>query len=159
MLTKHWQIVGALVTLVTLIAGCTTNPTATPPPTHTPAPAGLSQIVLLADHSLGGLSSDTKTTTIDTLAGTFLIERTSADPVKGVLSEDDFEALAALIAEVSFFDLEANYIPDDGTCCDLIAYTVTVTQNGQTYSVRASDSNMPDGFRRLLGRILTLTES
>ena len=128
-----------------------------PTPTATPQPTGPTQIVLVADGSLGGLVAYLRTTTIDMKTGAFTVESASAEPVTGSVPAADREALAALVEETGFLDYEADYIPIDGTCCDLVAYTVTVTVGGESHSVRASDENMPEGFRTLLSRIQALT--
>lgn len=157
MQVRWWHIFVALTGVLCVAAACSGSPTATPPPTETPAPAGLTTITLREDSSLGGLSTNMKTTTIDAQTGAFVIEATNADPVEGAISAEDLATLAALIEETEFFSFDADYIPSDGTCCDLVAYIIAITRDGETYSVRASNENMPDGFRTLLGRIQALT--
>lgn len=158
MRSRLWQVAGWLAALAGMIAGCASSPTATPEPTAAPAPAGVTEIVLTADSALGGLSATVVTTTFHVEAGTFTIESTEDGVVReGAVDPGALAAVTALVDEVGFFDLETNYIPEDGTCCDLIAYVITVTKDGQTHSVRASNENMPDGFRTLLRQLQALT--
>lgn len=139
----------------TLTPTRTIVPTETPTPTEAPmsAPADFTQVVLIEESTLGGINA---TLTIDVDAGTLALEKKDADPVEGELAAGQVEALAALIDEVSFFDFEEDYIPANGTCCDFVYYNIAVTRGGETFNVRASNENMPDGFRAVLTYIQDL---
>ncbi|MBN1287308.1 MAG: hypothetical protein JXB47_18050 [Anaerolineae bacterium] len=136
-----------LPVLALLVVGCA------PTPTDTPQPEGITRIVLSKESVGLGDSTVVYMLTIDPAAGTFELETKDKDPAAGEISAGSVDELSALLDEVGFYEFDADYIPPDGSCCDLIYYTIAITKDGQTFSVRGSDSESPEGYLDVLVHI------
>lgn len=69
----------------------------------------------------------------------------------GSLTPVQVEALGDAAADAGFFDLDAEYLPED-RCCDRFTYELTITQGGRTHTVTTIDAaDAPDGLFALIG--------
>jgi hypothetical protein len=141
---KQYLLVLVLLTVLAA-TGCDSDK-ATPTPTPIAIVPELSEVVLFEEQI--GLSDPVVvyTLTLDFKAGTYILETEDAEPVEGELTDGQIGRITALLDEVGFYEFDEDYIPEDGSCCDFVYYTIQVTRDGETYSVRGSDTENPEGF-------------
>ena len=69
----------------------------------------------------------------------------------GRISDADLAALRAAITAAGFFDLDAEYLPDD-TCCDRFTYVLSLTVADRTNTVTTIDAaEAPQTLFALIG--------
>ena len=78
------------------------------------------------------------------------------DGYVGTVSAADRARLAAAVEAAGFFDLDAEYLPED-QCCDRFVYVVTITQGAVTHTVTTIDAaEAPESLFVLIGTFLDL---
>lgn len=137
-----------LVLVILASFGCEPVPTATPEPV-----GGVTKIVLSKESVGLGDPTVTYTLTLDAETGTFVLEEQDVDSVEGEVEAETLENLITQLDEVGFYEFEEDYIPADGSCCDLVYYTIAVTKDDEIYQVRGSESERPEGFLDVLASI------
>jgi hypothetical protein len=144
---KRYLLALTLLLTVLVAAGCNNDKaTETPEPTSTEAAPALTEVVLFEEQIGLGDPTVIYTLTLNLEAGTYILETDDAAPVEGEVTTGQIDSIAALLDEVGFYDFDEDYIPEDGSCCDFVYYTIQVTRDGETYSVRGSDTENPEGF-------------
>ena len=72
----------------------------------------------------------------------------------GVIGAEDRVRLEAAVDAADFFDLDAEYLPDD-LCCDRFLYEVTLTRGGVTHAVTTLDgADAPEALFELIQTFL-----
>lgn len=99
-------------------------------PGTTAATPGLSGSI----HRTGGLDGRDETWVLES-DGTVL----GPEGATGTMAAADRAALAAAALEAGFFDLDAEYLPDD-LCCDRFLYEVTLSDGTRTHTVTTLDA-------------------
>jgi hypothetical protein len=136
MITKH-LLLGVIVILV--LAGCAPLGAPGPIETSVPTPGASPQTVsdfYITYHRSGGLIGSNDTWTI-TLQGKLSQQGSGAS---SQLTAAQMDELAAAIRDARFMELQ-NSFQDKNTCCDRYEYTITVTTNGQSKTVRTVDGS------------------
>ncbi|MBI5157608.1 MAG: hypothetical protein HZA58_06275 [Acidimicrobiia bacterium] len=85
-------------------------------------------------HLSGGLEGRDETWVLES-DGTVL----GPDGYTGAIDADDRARLESAVTASDFFDLDAEYLPDD-LCCDRFLYEVTLTRGGITHTVTTIDA-------------------
>lgn len=142
-MTRRFVVFGLLFTLA--LAGCARSAVPSlngpPSPIGTPAPSPLSSPQIASAFSLifqrsGGFVGADDTWTIDPQGKvTRQGSSTSTQLTTAQLAELD-----AAIRAANFMNLEKSYLLQD-TCCDRYEYTIVVTTNGQSKTVRTIDAS------------------
>jgi hypothetical protein len=149
--TKHF-LVGLILTLT--LAGCARSvvpsPIATPAPSPLATPPAVSEISITYQRN-GGLMGVHDTWMINP-------QGKVSSPGSGATVQLTSAQMAELIAAIrlaNFTALQDSYLPQD-TCCDRYEYTVTITVDGRSKTVRTIDAS-PTAPPALTQLINTLT--
>ena len=68
------------------------------------------------------------------------------DGYTGTVSAADRDRLAAAVEAADFFNLDAEYLPED-QCCDRFTYVITITLGAETHTVTTIDAaDAPEGL-------------
>jgi hypothetical protein len=143
--SKRYLLALMLLLAVLAAAGCDSDK-ATPTPTPTAVAPVLDEVVLFEEQVGLGDPTVVYTLTIDFETGTYTLETEDSEPVEGEVPAGQIDRITALLEQVGFYEFDEDYIPEDGSCCDFVYYTIQVTRDGETYSVRGSDTENPEGF-------------
>ncbi len=149
----HMAIVLTILTAL-LLAGCG-GADDTPAPDD--APADVTQITLMKESVGLGDPVVTYMLTVDVPDLHYTLEEKDADPFEGTVTAEQIAALLTALDEAGFWGFEADYIPDDGTCCDLVYFTVGATRGGTTVTARGSETESPEAFMGLVDMVEALT--
>jgi hypothetical protein len=140
---------GVLLTLV--LAGCVQSaglsPLATPAPSPLASPQSISDAYLVY-HRSGGLTGSDDTWIID-LQGKLTQQGSNAS---SQLTAAQRDALDVAIRDARFMELGNSFL-DKNTCCDRYEYTITITANSQSKTVRTIDGSpvAPPKLMQLIG--------
>jgi hypothetical protein len=136
MTTKH-LLVGLILTfaLVGCVRSVVPGPIGTPASSPLTSPPAVSEISVTYQRS-GGLVGANDTWTIDP-QGKVTHQGSGAS---AQLTAAQLVELITAIRAANFIELQDSYVPKD-TCCDRYEYTIIITTNGQSNTVRTIDAS------------------